>query len=182
MMVHRWRVTRTEPIAECRVFDVRREECEHPESGRRAGFFVLSAPDWINVMAVTRDERFVLVKQYRHGTKRFTLEVPGGMVDPGETPLEAAKRELLEESGYAAREWIPLGAVEPNPAILDNRCHTFLAVDAERVAAPRPEGNEELELVLRPVADIPDLVREGTIRHALVVCAFHAYGLFRDRR
>lgn len=178
-MIHPWRVKRTEPVADCRVFDVRREDCEHPENGREAGFFVLSAPDWINVMAVTPDEEFVLVRQYRHGTKRFTLEVPGGMVDPGETPLAAAKRELLEESGYAADEWVPIGAVEPNPAILDNRCHTFLAVDARKVAEPSPDGNEEFELELRPVGDIPGLVRDGTIRHALVVCAFHAYALHR---
>ena len=180
-MVPRWRVNRTEPVADCRVFDVRREDCEHPESGRQAGFFVLSAPDWINVMAVTADEEFVLVKQYRHGTKRFTLEVPGGMVDPGETPLEAARRELLEESGYAADEWIPIGVVEPNPAILDNRCHTFLAIDAVKIAEPSPDGNEEFDLELRPVGAIPDLVRDGTIRHALVICAFHAYALHRGR-
>jgi 8-oxo-dGTP pyrophosphatase MutT (NUDIX family) len=180
-MIHRWDVRGVDPIADCRVFSLRREDCAHPETGAEAGFYVLSAPDWINVMAVTPDERFVLVRQYRHGTKRFTLEIPGGMVDPGETPLVAAKRELLEESGYAADEWIPLGAVEPNPAILDNRCHTFLAVDARSVAEPAPEGNEELEVDLRPVGEIPGLVRDGTIRHALVICAFHAWALHRGR-
>ncbi len=180
-MIHRWEVTATEPVADCRVFDVRREDCRHPVSGREAGFFVLGASDWINIVAVTPEQELVLVRQYRHGAKTFTLEIPGGMVDPGETPLEAARRELREESGYEAPEWIDLGFVEPNPAILENHCHTFLARDAVKVAEPSPDGNEEFEQVLRPVAEIPLLVRDGSIRHALVICAFHAYALHENR-
>jgi len=180
-MIHPWQVTSTDPVADCRVFQVRREDCRHPGTGREAGFFILGAPDWINVVAVTPQDELVLVRQYRHGIKDFTLEIPGGMVDPGETPLEAARRELREESGYEAAEWVDLGFVEPNPAILENRCHTFLARDAVKVAEPSPDGNEEFEQVRRPVSEMFSLVRDGSIRHSLVICAFHAYALHVGR-
>jgi ADP-ribose pyrophosphatase len=181
-MVSPWRVERRDDVASCRVFEVRRLASEQESTGRRADFFVLDAADWINVMAVTEDGRMVLVRQYRHGTGDFTLEVPGGMVDPGETPLEAARRELLEESGYASDDWTEIGAVEPNPAIQGNVCHTFLAAKARRVAEPTPSEHEELDVELRPVTDRHDLVRDGTIRHALVICAFHAYDLQVEKK
>jgi ADP-ribose diphosphatase len=176
-MISPWTVLESRIVSPCRIFDLRQDECVHPTDGRTGSFFILEVPDWVNVMAVTPDEEFVIVRQYRHGTRDFTLEVPGGMVDPGETPLEAARRELLEESGYASDRWTQIGSVEPNPAIQPNRCHTFLAEQARRVAEPSPQGNEEFELELRPVGEAHGLVREGQIRHALVICAFNAYAL-----
>ena len=101
-MIARWKVLKSRPVATCRIFDVRLDQCVHPQDGRTGDFFVLEVGDWVNVMAVTPDDRFVLVRQYRHGTRDFTLEVPGGMVDEGESPLEAAKREGGE--AYAAQK------------------------------------------------------------------------------
>jgi 8-oxo-dGTP pyrophosphatase MutT (NUDIX family) len=154
---------------------------EHPIDGRRNEFYVVEAPDWINVVAVTEANEFVLVRQYRHGTRDFTVEIPGGMVDEGETPLDSAKRELLEESGYEADRWTTIGVVEPNPAIQGNRCHTFLAEGARRVADPDPQGTEEFEVFLRPVGEAHAMVEDGTITHALVVCAFHAWARHAGR-
>ena len=159
----------------CGIFDLHRVRFEPPEGGSPHDFYVLDAPDWINVVAVTEADEFVLVRQYRHGTREFTVEVPGGMVDEGETPLDSAKRELLEESGYVAERWTSIGVVEPNPAIQGNRCHTFLAEGARRVADPDPQGTEEFEVFLRPAAEAHAMVGDGTITHSLVVCAFHAW-------
>jgi len=99
------------------------------------------------------------------------------MVDPGETPLEAGPRELLEETGYAGAGARLIGTVSPNPAILDNRCHTVLVEQVEQVADQALESNEEIAVRLMPLAEISRLVRAGTIHHALVVAAFHHLAL-----
>jgi len=95
-----WRRGRSEQVADCRVFNVRRDFSADPRDGRVHDFYVIEAPDWINVIPLTDDGRVVLIEQYRHGTGEVSLEIPGGMVDEGESPQDAAARELLEETGY----------------------------------------------------------------------------------
>jgi 8-oxo-dGTP pyrophosphatase MutT (NUDIX family) len=170
-----WTLVSSETLADCRIFSVerRRMRREGAAAGEPSDFFVLRTGDWVNVVALTPEDELVLVTQWRHAAGRVTLEIPGGMVDAGETPREAAERELLEETGYAAREWRPLGVIDPNPAILANRCHTFLALGAHRVATPHFDTTEECGLVLRPWREAPSLVTSGAITHALVVVALH---------
>lgn len=145
-----------------------------PRTGDVHSFYQIRADDWVNVVPVTRDGHIVMVRQYRHGCQQVTLEIPGGMVDPGETPAEAAARELLEETGYLAERVLPIGVVNPNPALFDNRCHTYLAVGAHRVDEVRNESTEETVVELVPEGEVDRLVREGRIDHALVVAAiFH---------
>jgi 8-oxo-dGTP pyrophosphatase MutT (NUDIX family) len=145
---------------------------------RRAGsevahaFDVLVCPDWVNVVALTPEGRVLLIRQWRVGSGRFTLEIPGGSVDPGETPLAAARRELQEETGYTAETWEPLGVVEPNPAFQTNFAHTFLARGARRAGPAHPDENEEIELLEAELADVPGMLRDGRITHALVHSAF----------
>jgi 8-oxo-dGTP pyrophosphatase MutT (NUDIX family) len=118
-----------------------------------------------------------MVRQYRHGSREVTLEIPGGLVDPGDTPEEAATRELLEETGYRAEEMIKIGVSNPNPAIFNNRCYTFLAQDITKVSDPKPDQTEDIEVVLIPLVDIPELIRKGEIDHAIVISAFYWYFL-----
>lgn len=156
-----------------RVFEVRRDRSLSPRTGREHDFFVLEAVDWVNVVPVTPDGQVVLIRQYRHGVEDFTLEVPGGMVDPGDaSPAAAARREMREETGFEADELLPLGWTHPNPAIQGNRCFSFLAQGARRVAATQFDTTEETEVVLVPLAEIPGLIARGVISHALVVVAF----------
>ena len=138
---------------------------------------VLDCPGWVNVIATTPEGQVVLIRQWRHGIQGVTLEIPGGMVDPGEDPMAAGARELLEETGYQAAELIPLGWVDPNPALFNNRCHTFWAQDAVWVHDARPEDTEDIEVLLTPRKDLPSLVASGRITHSLVVAALSLFWL-----
>jgi 8-oxo-dGTP pyrophosphatase MutT (NUDIX family) len=133
---------------------------------------MLKAGDWVNIVALTPEEEVVLVRQFRHGVRDFTLEIPGGMVDKGETPAQASIRELREESGYAGDEPMLLGIVTPNPAFLNNRCYTYLLENCRRIGEPELDQGEDLEVLTRPLCDIPGIIASGAIDHALVVCAF----------
>ena len=172
-----WERLTSEVLQDCRVFEVQRVVARSPRSDAEHVFFTLEAPDWVNVVPVTASGEIVMVRQFRHGARATTLEIPGGMVDPGEGAAEAAARELLEETGYVADALELLGSVNPNPALFGNRCTTWLARGARRVAPIRNEGAEETLVVLVPGSDIPALLRSGEIDHALVVAAFHWYGL-----
>ena len=168
-----WRRESSEYVADCRVFKVRRDVSADPRDGRAHDFYVIEAPDWINVVPLTPRGEVVLIEQYRHGTEEVSLEIPGGMVDAGETPREAAARELLEETGYAASELVFLGRTRPNPAIQNNWIHTYLARGAECRQEPACDGTEQTVVRLVPLERIPSLVAEGKITHSLVVVGFH---------
>jgi 8-oxo-dGTP pyrophosphatase MutT (NUDIX family) len=172
-----WKVVGTERLQECKVFAVSRRMARSPRTGEVHPFFCIEADDWVNVVPVTADDQVVMVRQYRHGSRDITLEIPGGIVDPGETPAEAATRELLEETGYRAERVEPIGWVNPNPALFENRCHTFLAPGAAPVAPIQNTGLEETSVELVPLAEIPELLRKGSISHALVVAALYWYEL-----
>jgi 8-oxo-dGTP pyrophosphatase MutT (NUDIX family) len=170
--LRRWDRADRGDVADYGVFRVRRYLSRSPRTGKSRKFSVIETRDWVNVIAVTPEDEVVLVRQFRQGSGTFTLEIPGGMVDAQEDPRDAAARELLEETGYAGRDPEFLGTVEPNPAILDNRCHTYLVRDCRRVAQPRLDAGEDIEVTRLPRAELPGAVADGRIAHSLVICAF----------
>ena len=115
-----WRLGTRIPAADYRVFKTAFVDGIHPRTGATKRFSLIEAVDWVNVIALTPDQQVVLIRQFRVGANEVCLEIPGGMVDPGETPAEAAARELAEETGYTAPRWHQLGRVSPNPAIMTN--------------------------------------------------------------
>ena len=169
----KWRRTSSKTIAKCRVFDVREDESVRDIDDRKANFFVIESPDWVNVVAVTKSGQAILIEQFRHGSESLILEIPGGMLDDGESSAAAARRELLEETGYSSLRWISLGATHPNPAIQNNRIHHFLALEAEQTQDVNFDDHESIETRLVPLRDIEELVHNGEITHALAITAFY---------
>jgi 8-oxo-dGTP pyrophosphatase MutT (NUDIX family) len=174
-----WTVLDTEEVHDCTVFRVFRDRVCSPLDGQAHPFWRLVAADWVNVVPVTEDDRVVMVRQWRHGARALTLEIPGGIVDPGESPAEAAARETLEETGYAGGELIPIGTLNPNPALFTNRVHTFWARGVARVAEIANHGHEETAVELVPLADLDRRVHAGEVDHALVIAALHWFALAR---
>jgi len=170
--LHKWLTVRSESLCKTPVFELYRQSSRHPTHGNR-DFFVLKVPAWVNIIPVTDDGCVVMVRQYRHGVRSFTLEIPGGMVDPADrSPAEAARREMVEETGYDAEEIIPLGRVHPNPAIQDNLCFSFLACSARRVTRKKLDDGEATRVVRFRLERVRQLIAEGKITHALVIAAF----------
>lgn len=160
-------------VADHGVFRVQR--LVYDEAPLPRDVFVFDAPDWCNVIAETPGGEVVLVWQYRFGTDALSLEVPGGVIDPGEAPIDAARRELLEETGYGADAFELVSVVEPNPALQGNRCFTYLARGARATGQTAFDELEDLETVLVPRAKIAGLVDDGLVTHALVVVALETY-------
>ncbi|HSK72812.1 MAG TPA: NUDIX hydrolase, partial [Pyrinomonadaceae bacterium] len=150
------------------------------ESDRaEAKFFVIENPDWVNIIALTKDKQVVLIKQYRQGAEDFILEIPGGMIDENESPEATAKRELLEETGFLAREMIFIGKTRPNPAIQNNTLFHFLAADCEKSAETSFDEHENIETKLVSLDEIENLIASGKVNHSLVIAAFYFLNLYK---
>lgn len=180
----RWQEQRRERLLNAAVFSVDKSIQEGPE-GRSAEYFLLNTPDWGNVVALTADEQgrecFVMVRQFRHGNMKVSLEFPGGVIDPGEDPMEATARELTEETGYIAEELTLLGEINPNPAFMNNVCYTYLAQGLHRKQSQDLDENEVIDVELVPVDSIKvDL--QGSFFHAMMVVALHFYNSWRAER
>ncbi len=168
-----WKVGTSRTIADCRVFTVRADESRRLSDGNEAEFFVIENPDWVNIIALTANDEVVLIEQFRHGTKETALELPGGMIDPGESPEAAARRELLEETGYTSDNWTEIGRSRPNPALQNNTIYHFLARDCVKTAEVRFDEHESISTTLAGLEDVHRLVRSGDIDHSLVISAFY---------
>lgn len=163
-----------------RIFRYEVHDFESPISGKKGAFDVIKVASWVNVIALTSDDKMIMVKQFRAGTAQMTLEIPGGAIDQGEAPMMAAKRELEEETGFLSDNWIELGWVHPNPAFLTNKCWTFLANDCQPCGKMNLDPLEEIEVELFSHEEVDSKVSGGEISHGLILNAFYFYRRFLD--
>ncbi len=170
-----WELAEEKELLKTSVATIRSGAVRCTRSGKEKEFFLFDFSDWVNVIAITPDKRLVMIRQFRYGSRRQEIEIPGGMIDPGEDPVSAGCRELVEETGYTGSDPLIIGKVCPNPAIQRNTCYTVLVRDAVQSAEQRLDDMETIECFLHSYEEVASLVREGTINHGLVLNALMFY-------
>jgi ADP-ribose pyrophosphatase len=176
MSIKPWKVLETSYIRP----RFRIDKCEL-SNGNLLDATILEFHSWANVVALTKNGEVVLVKQYRHGVCEASLEFPGGVVEDDEDPIEGAKRELLEETGYSASILIQVGQLYPNPALQTNTLHCFLTLDAEKVGEQNLDAGEDIEVHLVPLDELIVMAKCGEFRHALMIAALFFVLAYMDR-
>jgi 8-oxo-dGTP pyrophosphatase MutT (NUDIX family) len=142
---------------------------------------ILEFRSWANIVALTKAGEVVLVRQYRHGVEEVIWEFPGGVVEDGEDPMEGAKRELLEETGYTTSNLVQVGKLYPNPAFQTNALYCFLALDAEKVAGQNLDAGEDIEVGLVPFDRVVEMAKCGEFPHALMTAVLFSTLAHLDR-
>lgn len=164
----KWKVLASEKLLSRGTWmNLRQDRVQLPSGSIVPEWFVLEFPDWINVIAVTRDGHIVMEDQYRHALGQTHFELPAGVIDPGETPLEAAKRELSEETGFGGGEWSLFMKVSPNPTNHTNFSYTFLATDVKPIGTQHQEATEDIRVHLLTTDEVYEILTSGQIVQAL---------------
>jgi 8-oxo-dGTP pyrophosphatase MutT (NUDIX family) len=177
-----WTLLRSHHVSDHHIFRLRHDLYRFAPNGQEREFVVIDTSSWVNVVPVTSEGNVVLIRQYRHGIQDVTIEIPGGMIDEGEAPEAAAARELREETGYAAEKIRLLARVLPNPAVQNNYLYLFAAEGCRKAGKLQLDAFEWIDVLERPMADIPALIRNGDIAHSMVITAFAFLGLVPNLR
>jgi ADP-ribose diphosphatase len=179
-MIKPWPKISSTPAGNFRIFTIRSDRKVSPRTGQEHDFYVIDCVNWVNVIAITPDQQIVMIEQYRHGSDTVELEIPGGMIDARDaSPAAAGARELREETGYEGEKPRIIGQIYPNPAIMSNTCYTLLVENCGLKHPVEWDHGEDLVTRLMPVAEIPQLVATGKIRHSLVAVALYHFDLWQ---
>jgi 8-oxo-dGTP pyrophosphatase MutT (NUDIX family) len=171
-MTRPWPLVASEPLFDAGLFRVTKDRACSPRTGGERNFYLLHMVDWLMAVPLTVDGKLVMVRQYRHGSRAASLEVPGGLHDgAGERPEQGAARELAEETGYCGGELSLLGELWPQPALMSNRVQIYLAKGVRKMAEARPDAGEDIEVVLLERREVPERIAGGEINNAMTVAA-----------
>ena len=171
----KWRVLSSEYLFRRPWLTARKDVVKLPDGRVNPEYYVLEYPDWVNVIALTADGQMILERQYRHGLGKTCYELPCGVIEEGETPLEAAKRELLEETGYAGGQWFEWMTLTGNASSTNNLTHSFLATGVEKVAGQSLDATEDIEVSLHSPEFVRDLLVDNQILQSLMAAPLWKY-------
>ena len=170
-----WQILDSSYPFSCPWLKVRKDVVQLPNGIIIPDFYITEAPDWVNVIAITTEGKFIIEEQYRHGIQKVCFELCAGMVDEGETPLETAKRELLEETGYSGGNWTAFGMSVPNASGSTTSCYHFLATDVERTQSPKTENTEDIKIYLLTEQELKQKMLDGSIAEAVMLAPLWRY-------
>lgn len=179
-MIQKFLLHGQKPLLKTPIFTVSTKKYIKSPENREFNAFVIDSLDWVNIIAITDNQKVVMIKQFRFGTDTIEWEIPGGIIEQGENPLVAAKRELEEETGFQSNNWLNLGVVNSNPAIQSNKCFTFLALNAKPTGRINFDPDEDIEQHLINIAEIKEFIRNGKITNTYILAAFFWYFLSKE--
>lgn len=166
-----------------KIFDIGLIEKRHENSKVTSNFTRIFSPDWVNIIPITAEGKVILIEQFRHGTDEFTIEIPGGLIEKGEEPILAAKRECEEETGFSSEiEPVFFGQVEPNPAFMDNKCFTYLWEGCKFSNSQNFDEHEEIRVFEVEIDEVFEMVKNGKINHSIVLNALFYYKLYLEKQ
>ena len=171
----KWTILESEYLIRRPWLTARRDVAQLPDGRINNEYYVLEYPDWVNIIAITADGDFVLERQYRHGLGNTCFELPCGVIEAGETPLEAAQRELLEETGYSGGTWQEWMTLSPNPATSTNLAHSFLAIGVTKTAEQSLDATEDIDVYLKSPEYVKELLENNQILQALMAAPLWKY-------
>ncbi len=175
MEIKKWNVLQSEYLIERPWLTARRDKVELPDGRVNDEYYILEYPDWINVIAITKDGEFVMVEQYRHGLRDVFTELVAGVMEPGEEPLAAARRELLEETGYGKGEWKLFTVISQNPSTTTNLTYCFIATGVEKVAGQHLDATEDIAVKLLTEQEVLAMLKEDRLKQALMAAPLWKY-------
>jgi len=175
--MEKWEIRQQKTEYKNRLFGIRNLDCLHNKKNVQNDFFVIDTFNWINVVALTTDGKFILVKQHRLGTGEISIETPGGVIDDGESPEECAVRELREETGFTGKSVHLLKSLQVNPAIMSNMINFYLIEGCEQSSGQDLDDAEDIEVITVTVDELTGMIRDGLFTHSLAVTGLGLYFL-----
>lgn len=173
--IEKWKTLHSEYIIKRPWLTARRDEVELPNGVINKEYYILEYPNWVNVIAITTEGQFVMVRQYRHGLDEIFTELCAGVMEKGETPEQAARRELLEETGFGGGKWELWMTISANPASMTNLTYCFLATGVEKITTQHLDKTEDLRYLLYNREQILNMLETGEIKQALMAAPLWKY-------
>lgn len=177
----RWKTLKSEYLIRRPWLTARRDVVQLPNGIVNDEFYVLEYPDWVNVIAITGDGKFVFVRQYRYGLDLDSVELCAGVTEPGEKPVESAQRELLEETGYGGGSWEEIMTIGQNPSTCNNWTHCFVATGVERLSDQRLDRTEDIDVVLLSREQVLEMMMRDQLKQALMLAPLWRYFAIEDK-
>lgn len=175
MRIEKWKILESRYLIRRPWLTARVDKVELPNGVVHPEYYVLEYPTWVNIIAITADGRFVMVEQYRHGLGDVFTELVAGVAEKGEEPLQAARRELLEETGFGGGEWQLYTVLSANPGSMNNLTYTFLATGVEKISAQHLDATEDIAVRLLTADEVKAMLLSNEMKQSLMAAPLWKY-------